>query len=223
MEFQMSTAFDLTEPVSVPDLDGEPANDPGPQTSWHVESASTGSGDTMCAPPVECAPAPGAHPCAGLGDTEACAESRPQLPDGSPYPGDLLTDILEYRRFRSRVLGGGRLAREDEARYVDLYSQLRAHDEDRADHGRAFLRFDVHMPATLRVANGSGVQTSEVGVDNISAGGVKLIGAKARAEGERVELLMDAGDGRTVVLPARVAWMRGQAVGLMFAGAARWR
>ena len=67
------------------------------------------------------------------------------------------------------------------------------------------------------------LEALEVGVDNISAGGVKLQGASARAAGERVELLMDAGQGRVVILPARVAWMGGTALGLMFAGAARWR
>lgn len=220
----MSTAFDLTAPVSVPEIEEEAANGPGPRVSWEPQSGCAGAGHDACDPPEHAASASADLPrCTGFGDVRASGEITAELPSGEPYPGDLVADILEYRRLRTHALGGGRLPEHQEDRHEELHTRLRAQESERIGHGRAYLRFDLRVPATLRVPEGRGVRASQVAVDNISAGGVKLMGAKARAEGERVELLMETGDGRTVVLPARVAWMHGQAVGLMFAGAARWR
>ncbi len=223
----MSTAYDLTASVSVPELHevADAANDPGPQTPpWSPVCLSSGQGEDACAPPVPTRAAPDASgACSGVGGVETAAESQPRMPSAVPYPGNLLADILEYRRLRARVLGGGELPKARGDRYEHLQGLLCASETGERGHVRAYDRFDIRVPAVLRVADGRGVRSTHVGVDNISAGGVKLVGASARAEGERVELLMDAGDGRTVVLPARVAWMNDHAVGLMFAGAARWR
>ena len=222
----MSTAYDLTATVTLPDLDdgAEAANGPGPQEPWSPPCASSGIGGAMCAPPVQTLSAPAReNACAGFGEIDTSVESSPTMPTGEAYPGNLLADILEYRRMRARVLGGTTLPEAQEGRYAELQTLLCASESQDRGHGRAYHRFDIRVPATLRVAEGRTVRATAVGVDNISAGGVRLEGAKARAAGERVELLMDAGQGRTVVLPARVAWMRGSSVGLMFAGAARWR
>ncbi len=223
----MSHAYDLTASVSLPDLEGivEPANGPGPQTPpWSPPNDCTANGDDVCAPPVQTlqAPVPDSA-CTGFGDTDTRIVTNPLTPSGEPYPGNLLADILEYRRIRARVLGGSTLPASHESRYEELQSLLCASESGRRGHGRAFHRFDIRVAATLHVSKGRALEALEVGVDNISAGGVKIQGASARAAGERVELLMDAGQGRVVILPARVAWMGGPALGLMFAGAARWR
>ncbi|MEM6294606.1 MAG: PilZ domain-containing protein [Myxococcota bacterium] len=168
------------------------------------------------------APSRGAFAAAAVGDTTTDAIAGATLPDGNPYPGDLLADILEYRTLRASALGGHDLEPTARDRYESLQSLLCASDE-REGHGRAYRRFDLRMPARLRFSRGRSVDTVEVGIDNVSAGGVKLFGSSARAEGERVELVLADTEHRTVVLPARVAWMRGPSLGLMFAGAARWR
>lgn len=223
----MSTAFDLTETFSLPDLEiesGDAANGPGPQAAWSPPQATQGGGGELCDPPaptISADPVPGE--CAGIGDRGINDVEGPVMPTGEPYPGDLLADILEYRRIRARVLGGGVLPKSLTHRYETLQNLVGAVTGRDKGRGRAFHRFDLRVPAALRMADGQGMKVIDVGVDNMSAGGVKLAGAGARAEGERCELLMDAGDGRTVILPARVAWMRGAALGLMFAGAARWR
>lgn len=223
----MSIAFDLTESLSLPDLEiesGDAANGPGPQTAWSPPQATHGDGDEPCDPPAPTAyAARGPGECLGVGDRGINDAAGPVMPTGEPYPGDLLTDILEYRRIRARVLGGGVLPKSLTHRYETLQNLMGAVTGKDKGRGRAFHRFDLRVPAALRMADGQNVKVIDVGVDNLSAGGVKLAGAGARAAGERCELLMDAGDGRTVVLPARVAWMRGPALGLMFAGAARWR
>jgi len=223
----MSTAFDLTASLSLPELEiesGDAANGPGPQTAWSPPQETHGGGSERCDPPVQTIPAGvAAAECAGFGDLEIGDAAGPTMPSGEPYPGDLLTDILEYRRIRARVLGGGVLPKSMTSRYEALQNLMGAVTGKDKGRGRAFHRFDLRVAASLRMAEGRSVKVIDVGVDNMSAGGVKLAGAGARPAGERVELLMDAGDGRTVVLPARVAWMRGSALGLMFAGAARWR
>ncbi len=223
----MSTALDLTASLSLPELEiesGEPANGPGPQAVWCVPQESAGLGGARCAPPIPSLTAPAAAgECAGLGDEDPGEVAGPVLPSGHPYPGDLVPDILEYRRIRARVLGGGVLPKSLAGRYASLEDHLGALTGEDKGRGRAFHRFNLRVPATLRVADGRTVRVAEVGVDDISAGGVKIVGAGPRVAGERVELLMNAGVGRTVILPARVAWMRGPDVGLMFAGAARWR
>ena len=223
----MSHAYDLTASISLPALEEmvEPANGPGPQTPpWSPPSDCTAAGDEPCDPPVRTLLAPGpAAACTAFGDTDTGVETNPLMPNGEPYPGNLLADILEYRRMRARVLGGSTLPSSHESRYGELQSLLCASESGRQGHGRAYHRFDIRVSATLHVSKGRTLEALEVGVDNISAGGVKLQGASARAAGERVELLMDAGQGRVVILPARVAWMGGTALGLMFAGAARWR
>lgn len=223
----MSTAFDLTPSLSLPELEiesGDAANGPGPQTRWSPPQETQGGGNDRCDPPVQTVRA-GAAPaaCAGLGAMEIGDAAGPVMPSGEPYPGDLLTDILEYRRIRARVLGGGVLPKSLTRRYETLQNLMGAVTGKDKGRGRAFHRFDLRVAAALRMADGRSVKVIEVGVDNMSAGGVKLAGAGERSAGERVELLMEAEDGRTVVLPARVAWMRGAALGLMFAGAARWR
>lgn len=223
----MSTAFDLTASLSVPDREmesGEAANGPGLQTQWSGPQGSQGGGEERCEPPIRTLVAPAIRgQSSGLGEIGTTDAAGPTMPTGEPYPGDLLADILEYRRVRARVLGGGVVPPSLTGRHNTLEDHLGTVTGEDKGRGRAFHRFELRVPAALRVAQGRSVRVTSVGVDDISAGGVKLVGAGDRVAGERVELLMDTADGRTVILPARVAWMRGPALGLMFAGAARWR
>ena len=224
----MSAAYDLTATVSLPEVnDGsEAANGPGPTIASIWRPLCEGEGVDGCSAhqATQDAPAPGPRwECRELGGCEASEEQGPIMPNGAAYPGNLLSDILEYRRMRSRVLGGATLPEAQESRYGELQELLCASETQHLGHSRAYHRFNIRVPATLRLAEGRGSRLVQVGVDNISAGGVKLEGAQARTEGEWVELLMNAGQDRVVVLPARIAWIRGTSLGLMFAGAARWQ
>ncbi len=219
----MSTAFDLSPTVSLlaSDEGVQAANGPA-STAWQLPVPTSPAGTTACDPPPEVISAPERpQACAGLGHVRALDDAGPLQPDGTPYPGDLLRDILEYRRFRTHDLAGGSLRDEQARRYEELEGLLCTSEQQRG-LGRAFHRFKLRIPATLRVADGRGFRSDEVAIDNLSAGGVKLVGAKARVAGERVELVLQASGGRTIILPARVAWLADSAaVGLMFAGAAR--
>ncbi len=208
---------------------GSAANDAGPQIGPEPPSNCRSTGSTAC---EDCdvwaaaPPAPTRHALpVDAGPASILDEVYVSLPNGRPYPGDLVADILEYRILRARTLSGTALHAEDLDRYDTLQALLCSSDDDQHHgHGRAYHRFGLRMPGRLRVSQGRGATIYEVGIDNVSAGGVKLFGARAHAAGERVQLLLpQQDDERTIVLPARVAWMKGAAVGLMFAGAARWR
>jgi hypothetical protein len=152
---------------------------------------------------------------------------RPQLltPTGHRYPGRLLDDILEYRALRAHMLAGNRLDTSAHARYVELEDLLRANEGDTEgrQHLRAFHRFDVQMQARLRHRAGRQTLLAPARVENISAGGVKLIMSVSPTLGEQVWLQLPLAAGSAAILPARVVWGSGHAVGLMFAGAPRWR
>lgn len=140
-----------------------------------------------------------------------------RTPDGLVYPGDLLEDILEYRQLRTGQLNEGQSI--DEHRLADLEGRLRA--VPRADGGlnvRAYHRFDVALRGKLRHQTDADVQLQDILTVNVSAGGVKLTIERVPPEGDAVWLMIPRHDVM-VILPARVAWARGGAVGLMFAGA----
>ncbi len=144
-------------------------------------------------------------------------------PDGAPYPGDLLPDILEYRSLRATMLAGHRIDPDAHARYLELETLLRTHDDgtDRP-HLRAFHRFDVQLRAAVRYRIGRQRAIGPARVENISAGGVKLSMTDTPALGEQVWLQLPLPGGAVAVLPSRVIWVRDGAIGLMFAGAPRW-
>lgn len=144
-----------------------------------------------------------------------------RLPNVASYPGDLITDILEYRHLRARSLNGDRLGPRSLQRYTELRTVLCAMEDTRFRHGRSYNRFAIDMPAKVRIDRRGECSICDVRLENISAGGVRVAGMVDQAEGDAVELLLAASHFRTVVIPARIAWMRDAWTGLMFAGAAR--
>lgn len=176
--------------------------------------------DDVCETAVGCVvPSPQAFAFEDEGGIGIDGKVRPRIrmPDGSPYPGDLLDDILEYRQLRTQQLAQSSEA--DEARLVELENRLRAvPNEGETAFIRAYHRFDLSVRAKLRHGIGEDVRLSDALIVNVSAGGVKLKLDVVPPEGDRVWLLLPRHDA-IVILPARVAWSRGEAVGLMFAGA----
>ncbi len=143
--------------------------------------------------------------------------------DGTTYAGDLIPDVLAYRALRWRSLRGEVMTAEDMRRFVNLESKLR-HEADGSDAAaalRLFYRFDCSFPARVVYTDSHGnPQGTDVTVQDMSAGGVKVAWVHDGESGERVELVLALGDPSNLVrMPARVAWARGDALGLMFAGA----
>lgn len=144
--------------------------------------------------------------------------------DGTPYPGDLLADILDYRALRSHHLCGMALDRRTALRLGELEDRLRSRPDARRTAGpelRAYHRHACRFAASILMpAPHAVVHRTEV--QDLSAGGVKISPAPAIEPGDAVWLEIAGGEG-TVMLPARVAWTRDGSAGLMFAGAPRWR
>jgi hypothetical protein len=209
----------------------EPQTDVGAVCSHDVTTfAGTTPGNAPCDPAGTTATSTWAMTLGGqafLGDTDVTGRSRTRvrLPDGSPYPGDLVEDILEYRALRARALGGGHLGTRRRGLFERLEDRLRSGDEPCAERGhvRAYHRFDLSRSARLRLESPDGVVGPEtvVQIRNISAGGVKLETSDAVEAGQRAWLVLPHHE-RAVVLTARVAWARGDVAGLMFAGAPAW-
>lgn len=163
-------------------------------------------------------------PCSDPHGADARAVPVLLGPDGRPYPGRLLDDILEYRSLRANMLAGNHIDTDAHARYLALEGKLRAHENaptERA-HLRAFHRFDLRLDAGVRFRIAGQRILVQAAVENISAGGVKLSMPDIPHIGEAVWLQMRLGSGPLAILPSRVVWARGHVVGLMFAGAPRW-
>jgi hypothetical protein len=143
--------------------------------------------------------------------------------DGTAYEGDLIRDVLDYRGLRWRSLRGECTTAQDLNRFQVLEHKLRQPQDvdDDASRLRMFYRFECQFPARViyQGAHGAPAATN-VSVQDISAGGVKIETDHVFEAGERVELvfLVDDESQALVNLPARIAWTKAGAVGLMFAG-----
>lgn len=132
--------------------------------------------------------------------------------------GDLWADVLEYRAIRAQALGGARLSTGRRQRLDELETRLRGETDDAR---RQFLRFPCHFRATIELSRG---ERFPADVLDASAGGAKVSCPGDAQEGDPVVLELEAeGLVGSVVLPARIIWVRPGFVGLMFAGAPRWR
>ena len=146
-----------------------------------------------------------------------------ELPDGSDYQGNLLTDILEYRTLRARQLRGG-FGDPTMGRSFELL-KLRLQQPPSADvrlAQRAFCRFACWLPARLQLAAGDErpCYIRDVGVD----GAQIVLGGHALSAETTVCLsveVIEAGQRRSIVFVGRVAWTDGEFLGLTFAGAPR--
>jgi hypothetical protein len=146
-----------------------------------------------------------------------------ERPDGGEYEGNLVDDIIEYRMLRAQHLRGGFSDPAEERRFATLRARLvqPAVVSARPDQ-RAFRRFGCWLPAEVRLAAGRDhpCQIRDIGVD-----GAQLVAVSHGLEPETLVWLaievLEAGQPRSLVLAARVAWVDDEFVGLAFAGAPR--
>lgn len=155
-----------------------------------------------------------------------CPEVDATDPDGKPYAGNLLFDVLVYRSLRARQMAGLALNAEDEAKLSALESSLRPTEaQQSAPVRRNFLRFDTSDIDGIALARYGEPVVTMSGTLDLGGGGICVRTSLSLEAGESVSVHV-SGQGedrhRTVVLPARVAWSRGGKVGLMFAGGPSW-
>ncbi len=143
--------------------------------------------------------------------------------DGIAYDGNLVEDVIEFRRLRSlhiRKLSG----REDIERLERLYQRLRSSDDSGSIYGKmtGYRRFLCSAPATLFLA--SGVEIPVLVVD-FGAGGAQIFSQELHlAPGVLTWLRLSTtvqGRRRTSMFTGDVKWSRGDYVGLRFTGEPR--
>lgn len=155
-----------------------------------------------------------------------CPEVDATDPDGRRYEGNLLFDVLVYRSLRARQMAGLALNCEDETMLTELESSLRPTEaQQSAPVRRNFLRFDTSDIDGIALARYGEPVVTMSGTLDLGGGGICVRTNLSLEAGESVSVHV-SGQGedhhRTVVLPARVAWVRGSKVGLMFAGGPSW-
>lgn len=175
------------------------------------------------------------HPTAAAADTmQAPVVGRQQhggartlfaWPDGSPYTRNLLADIVIFRNLRLKMVrAGGGLSQQIIAQFRELDSLLRTAGST-GDERREFVRFGCELPGTLRLEK-EGDRRFDVVVADIAVDGARL-----RAPGLTSNVnaltwlslpLIGEGGLRCIVFTGRVAWIREDQVGLVFAGAPSW-
>jgi len=162
-----------------------------------------------------------AVPAGAIRDRNGCAVMFEHA-DGSPYVGNLIADILEYRTLRAQQLRGGFGHPAQAHVFERLGQQLRQpQSSDARLAQRAFRRFGCWLPAHVRLTSGEELpcHVRDVGVD-----GAQLV-VEARLTVDALVRLtvevIDDGERRTIVLSGRVAWVDGEFLGIAFAGPPR--
>ncbi len=145
-------------------------------------------------------------------------------PDGRPYDGNLVGDILTFRDLQLRV------TRHETVSPVELdvlqrFSRgFRQPPDDPSPFAslRRFVRFRCRLPARIRWIQGAEQMTATVDIHDLSVGGALVMWRDHPLfEGVVAWLVIDmvhADRPRTVVFPTRVAWALPNEIGLQFAG-----
>jgi pSer/pThr/pTyr-binding forkhead associated (FHA) protein len=150
-------------------------------------------------------------------------------PDGTPYAGNIISDVIEYRDLRLRQSREESLDARAHERFETLQRTL-AHPPQDADpevERRRFCRFRVAFPARLRHGGHDAEKTSAVTVLDLGAGGARIDFADHGLRvGDLVWLVIDlemSGRMRTFVFASRVVKIYDDGdLGIIFAGAPEW-
>lgn len=143
-------------------------------------------------------------------------------PDGQTFGGQLIEDIIEYRRLRSLHLRGGLATGAQRDHFATLQQRLRQPPAPPPVSQRAFCRFSCWFPASIRTSDGS---EQPCWVRDFGVDGAQLKLDDHQLKRQRVvwlalHLLYD-GVGRSEILTARVVWTDEEFVGLAFTGPPR--
>ncbi len=147
--------------------------------------------------------------------------------DGSPYPGDLISDVILYRNLRLRMLRTKNVQAAVRQKFEELDARLRT-TRSRSDDptcSRVFARFACSFPGRLRFNKTEGggfpVEVCDFGV-----GGARLKCGSIMLDLDELTWLaidlVSAQGSRTIVFTSRVVWMRNNELGMVFSGAPGW-
>jgi pSer/pThr/pTyr-binding forkhead associated (FHA) protein len=208
---------DLPDPSALPDLDGGlPSGTPG--------ARDPGAGlDT----PIVSAATSGARPVARILERERHRLTALR-PDGSPYRGDLVGDILTFRELQLRVTRRDAITPVELGLLQRFTESFRQPSDDPSPYAglRRFVRFRCRFPARVRWLEGPVEGSTTVVVQDLGVGGARLTWRDHPLdEGVVAWLVIDVAAGsrsRTLVFPTRVAWVTPHEVGVQFAGVAEW-
>jgi hypothetical protein len=141
-------------------------------------------------------------------------------PDGEPYEGNLLADIVVYRNLRLKMVRDGAVPDDMKRRFDQLEHALRKPRGTGRERG-AFVRFPLDVPGMLIWEADPG-RVDDVHVREISADGATVTAPAARVEVDSTCWLsipaLGRDGSRRVLLGSRAVWRRGGEIGLVFAG-----
>jgi len=149
-------------------------------------------------------------------------------PDGSPYRGDLVGDILVFRDLQLRVTRREPISPIEQELLQRFAESFRQPADDPSPYAglRRFVRFRCRFPARVRWLEGPVQDSSAVVVQDLGVGGARLTWREhSLDEGVVAWLVIDVAAGsraRTLVFPTRVAWVATNELGVQFAGVAEW-
>ena len=147
-------------------------------------------------------------------------------PDGTPYGGDLVGDVILHRNLRLRLLRQHTVAPSVQRRFEMLDERLRTRPGPATPPrcSRVFTRFTCSIPARLRCTPDD-VDGRTAQVIDLSAGGARLRATNTLQLDDLcwilVELVTTNGPN-TMVFPSRVVWKHGDEMGVVFSGAPGW-
>ena len=137
-----------------------------------------------------------------------------------PYPGNLLGDIVVFRKLHRILQRGGSLPEQMRLRYDRVSHRLRVAEEVDPER-KAFLRIQCDIPGRVRVTSGAR-QSYEVRLLEVAVDGGKITAPPiASAVNDLCWLslpLVTAEGLQSVIFTARVVWVREDELGLVFTG-----
>ncbi|MEM9459254.1 MAG: FHA domain-containing protein [Myxococcota bacterium] len=145
-------------------------------------------------------------------------------PNGRPYEGDLVGDIMVFRDLQLRVTRRDSISKDELEVLQGFTKSFRQPSDDPSPYAslRRFVRFRCRVPARLRWLEGNAEQIAAVDLEDLSVGGARVTWHDHPLhEGVVTWLVIDTMIGartRTLVFPTRVAWATPTEVGLQFAG-----
>ncbi len=189
---------------------------PPRETVDDLEALPLGSKSRAAARPVARIREPERHPLTAL------------RPDGTPYRGDLVGDILVFRDLQLRVIRHDTISPLEQELLQRFTDAFRQPPDDPSPFAalRRFMRFRCRFPARVRWLQGTLEGSDPVVVQDLGVGGARLTWRDHPLdEGVVAWLVIDVSAGsraRTLVFPTRVAWVTTNELGVQFAGVVEW-
>ena len=137
-----------------------------------------------------------------------------------PYPGNLLGDIVVFRKLQRILQRGGSLPQQMRLRYDRVSNRLRVPTEVDPER-KAFLRVPCDIEGQVRVASGAR-ESYDVRLLEVAVDGGKITAPSAQYEVNDLcwlSLPLVTAEGlQSAIFTVRVVWVRQDELGLVFTG-----